>query len=90
VGDYLSELAHILADTFQSVKSLELEVNGPVTITDQRSCFLQRVEKFTARLGPCFRVEHAPSLIDLIGHMPGLQTLDVQFCSYNGVSDTSF
>jgi hypothetical protein len=90
VGDHLSELAHILADTFQSVKSLELEVNGQVTITEEKSCFLQRVKKFTARLGPCFRVEDAPSLIDLIGHVPRLQTLNVQFYSYNGVSNTSF
>lgn len=90
VGDHLSELAHILADTFQSVKSLRLEINGQVTITDQRNCFLQCVENFTARLGPYFRVEDAPSLIDLIRYMTGLQNFDVQFYSYNGVSDTSF
>ncbi len=56
----------------------------------KKSCFLQRVKKFIARLDPCFRIEDALSLIDLIEHMPRLQTLNVQFYSYNGVSDTSF
>jgi len=90
VGDHLSDLVHILGNSFQSVKSLTVEINSEVTITDRRSYFLQRIEKFTARLGPCFRVEDAPSLINLIGYMTRLQTLDVQFNSYNGVSDTSF
>jgi len=90
VGDYLSELVHILGNSFQIVQSLTVEINSQVTITDRRSYFLQRIEKFTARLGPCFRVEDAPSLINLIGYMTRLQTLDVQFNSYNGVSDTSF
>jgi len=90
VGDHLSDLVHILGNSFQSVKSLTVEINSQVTITDRRSYFLQRIEKFTARLGPCFRVEDAPSLMNLIGYMTRLQTLDVQFNSYNGVSDTSF
>lgn len=90
VSDYLSELVHILENSFQIVQSLTVEINSQITIMDRRSYFLQRIEKFTARLGPCFRVEDAPSLINLIRYMTRLQTLDVQFNLYNGVSDTSF
>jgi hypothetical protein len=52
-----------------------MEVNGQVTIANRSRYFLQYIENFTVRLGPCFL---------------GLQTLDVQFSSCNGASNTSF
>lgn len=90
VDDHLSEVVHILGNAFQSVRSLTVEINGQLSIADRRAYFLQHIERFTARLGPCFCAEDVPSLIDLIGHMTGLQTLDVEFSPRSSTSDTSF
>lgn len=90
IGDHLSELIHILGSPSQNIKSLIIEINGQVTVTNRSSYFLQHIENFTVRLGPYFRAEDASPLIDLIRCMTRLQTLDVQFSSCDGASDTSF
>ena len=89
IGDHLSELIHILGSSSQNIKSFTIEINGQVTVTNRSNYFLQHIENFTVRLGPYFRAEDASSLIDLIGCMTRLRTLDVQFSSC-GASDTSF
>ena len=90
IGDHLSELIYILGSSSQNIKSSTIEINGQVTVTNRSSYFLQHIENFTLRLGPYFRAEDASPLIDLIKCMTMLQTLDVQFASCDGASDTSF
>jgi len=72
VGDHLFEFVHILGNSFQGVQNLTLEINGQVIIADQERHFLQRIEKFIARLDFCFRIEDASSLIELIEYMTKL------------------
>ncbi|MCJ1423576.1 hypothetical protein MMC29_001460 [Sticta canariensis] len=90
IDDHLSELVHVLESPFHTIKSLTLEVNGRVSIMKGGSYFLQHIEHFTVRLGPCFCDEDTSPLVDLIRSMIRLQTLDVQFSSCSGTSDTSF
>ena len=66
VDDHLSELAQVLGTYSGKIKSLTIEVNSQVTIANQSRYFLQHIENFTVRLGPCFRAEDTSRLIDLI------------------------
>ena len=89
IDDYLSQLVHVLESPFHTIKSLTLEINGQASMNG-RSYFLQHIEHFTVRLGPCFCAEDTAPLMDLIRSMIRLQTLDVQFSSCSSTSDTSF
>ncbi|KAI9874228.1 MAG: hypothetical protein M1830_010043 [Pleopsidium flavum] len=47
VGDHLSELMPVLGTSHKKIKSLTIEINGQVTITNRTRYFFQHIENFT-------------------------------------------